>query len=40
MAFWNAGLSLTDSARALISNEKLFGSLTQAGIKPQRTRAN
>ena len=40
MALRNAGLSLTDSARALMSSVKAFGSLAQAGIKPQRTRAN
>src|SRR5215472_15607119 len=37
MALRNAGLSSTDSARALISRLKPRGSLTQAGISPQRT---
>jgi hypothetical protein len=40
MAFLKAGFSLTDSARALITSEKSFGSLTQAGMSPQRTSAN
>jgi hypothetical protein len=33
MALRNAGLSSTDSPRALISSEKFFGSSTHAGIK-------
>ena len=40
MALRNAGLSLTDSARALMSSVNLRGSLTQGGIRPQRTSAN
>ena len=40
MAFLNAGFSLTDSARALISSVKVRGSFTQGGISPQRTSAN
>ena len=40
MALRNAGLSLTDSPRALTSSEKSRGSFTQAGISPQRTSAN
>ena len=39
MALRNAGLSSTDSPRALIRSEKARGSFTQAGIRPQRTRA-
>jgi hypothetical protein len=39
MALRNAGLSSTDSARALISRLNPRGSLTQPGINPQRTRA-
>jgi hypothetical protein len=33
-------LSFTDSTRALINSEKARGSLTQGGIRPQRTNAN
>ena len=40
MALRKAGLSFTDSPRALMSSEKSCGSLTQAGISPQRTSAN
>ena len=40
MALRNAGLSPTVSPRALMSSEKALGSLTQAGISPQRTSAN
>jgi hypothetical protein len=34
-----AGLSSTDSPRALISSANVFGSLTQDGSNPQRTSA-
>jgi hypothetical protein len=40
MALRKAGLSLTDSARALISSENARGSFTHGGISPQRTSAN
>ncbi len=40
MALRKAGLSSTDSPRALISSENARGSFTQAGISPQRTSAN
>ena len=40
MALRNAGFSLTDSLRALISRLNVRGSLTQGGINPQRTSAN
>ena len=40
MALRNAGFSMTDSPRALISSENVLGSFTQAGMKPHRISAN
>jgi hypothetical protein len=40
MALRKAGLSSTDSPRALTSGEKVRGSFTQEGRNPQRTSAN
>jgi hypothetical protein len=40
MALRNAGLSFTDSERALMSKLNVRGSLTQGGISPHRTSAN